>query len=88
MEHAKLRLLPRTLLDMLRFDRVMILRETRKTVAGLRSQLGRGWVGRTRFSRPAATEVGWDWRDVLHEVGRDGLGADQPPERLESHESQ
>ena len=35
----------------------------------------------------AVTKVGWDGCDVAHELGRDLLGAEQLPERHDSHES-
>ena len=36
----------------------------------------------------AATKVGQDWCDVVHELERDVRDVDQPPERSHSQESQ
>ena len=36
----------------------------------------------------AVTQAGWDWCEVVHELERDGRGADQPPAGHDSHESQ
>ena len=36
----------------------------------------------------AATKVGWDWCDVVHELVRDVDGVDQLPEWHDSHELQ
>ena len=35
----------------------------------------------------AATEIGWDWRDVVDKLERDGVGVDQSQAQHESHVS-
>ena len=60
--------------------------ETQNTDAGWRSQPGTRWAGRT-LSKVAATKAGWDLRDVVDEVERDGLGVDQSQVRHKPHAS-
>ena len=40
-----------------------------------------GWADEVQV---AATDTGWDWRDVVDELERDGLGVDQSQVRHES----
>ena len=55
----------------------------RRTLAG-----GANAVGQVDVVQAAATEVGWDWCDVVHELECDGLGVDRFQARDESHGSQ
>ena len=44
-------------------------------------------MGRADEVQVAATDAGWDWRDVVDELERDGLGVDHSQARHESHVS-
>ena len=43
--------------------------------------------GRADVVQVTATETAWDWRDIVDELERDGLGVDQSQARHESHVS-